>query len=85
MLGNKKITSGCSSDLSRATQTAYGYVMKYGFDDEKANLVVHGQILSDEDLDPRGKRVPNLSEQAHFELDKRANALIIERCWFGAG
>lgn len=79
MLGNEKITSGCSSDLQKATQLAYQYVTIFGMDDEDGNLVTHKRILSDEDVVSHRKYMPNLSEEDHFKIDKRANQLILDR------
>lgn len=79
MLGNGKITSGCSSDLRKATQLAYQYVIRFGMDDEDGNLVSHGQMISNEDVVPHRKYMPNLSEEDHFKIDTRANNLILDR------
>ena len=82
ILGNGKITSGCSSDLQNATRNAYSYIIKYGMDDEEANLETHQNILSNEDVVSGRKYPPNLSEQDHFRLDSRANQLIIDRFFY---
>jgi ATP-dependent Zn protease len=79
LLGNGKITSGCSSDLQKATQAAYGYIINYGFDDEEGNIITHRNILSDEDIVSYRKYMPNLSKEDHFKIDQRANQLLIKR------
>jgi ATP-dependent metalloprotease len=42
--GNDEITTGCSSDLSKATQLAYQYVKHLGMDEELTLISVADSI-----------------------------------------
>ena len=45
--GNEDITTGCSSDLSKASEIAYQYVRHYGMTDDKILLSARKKDLSD--------------------------------------
>ena len=45
--GNDDITTGCSSDLTRASEIAYGYVRNYGMSDDKIMISSQKKKLSD--------------------------------------
>ncbi|OCF45519.1 ATP-dependent metalloprotease [Kwoniella heveanensis CBS 569] len=88
--GSEDVTSGCSSDLQRATDVAARMIRSYGFSD-KVGLVAHGDDESvylsgkkkDEIeseirsfLDQSMARAENLLKTREDELHKLANALV---------
>ncbi|WVF67772.1 hypothetical protein IAT40_002532 [Kwoniella sp. CBS 6097] len=88
--GTEDVTSGCSSDLQRATDVAARMIRSYGFSD-KVGLVAHGDDESvylsgkkkDEIeseirsfLDQSMARAENLLKTREDELHKLANALV---------
>lgn len=58
--GNEDITTGCSSDLTRATDIAYKYVRNYGMGDK---LLLVG-------------RKKDLSEKMNFEIDREVQSIL---------
>ena len=58
--GNDDITTGCSSDLSRATDIAYKYIRSYGMGDSL--------LLS--------ARKKDLSDRMNFEVDQEAQKVL---------
>lgn len=58
--GNDDITTGCSSDLTRATEIAYQYVRHFGMGD---NLLLSA-------------RKKDLSDRMNFEIDKEVQAVL---------
>ncbi|WVQ95338.1 hypothetical protein IAU59_002434 [Kwoniella sp. CBS 9459] len=88
--GTEDVTSGCSSDLQRATDVAARMIRSYGFSD-KVGLVAHGDdesvYLSSKKkdeieseirsfLDQSMARAENLLKTREDELHKLANALV---------
>ena len=63
-LGEDKITTGCSDDMSKATKMAYDYFSSYGLDD--------GSFLAFDD--PK-----KLSEDQKHKIEKKVNSLLNER------
>lgn len=59
--GNDKITTGCSSDLNRATQIAYSYVRGFGMDEEI------GPCSGDKDT---------FSDHQNFKIDQKVQQLL---------
>lgn len=58
--GNQDITTGCSSDLSRATDIAYKYIRNYGMG---TNLLLSG-------------RKKDFSDRMNFEIDKEVQGVL---------
>lgn len=65
-LGKEKISAGCSSDFSKATDLAYDYFRKYGMDDK--------YLIS--------KSKKELPESYNYEIDKKVQELLLERLLF---
>ena len=61
--GNEKITTGCSSDLQRATSLAYSFVRSYGMDSEAC------LISSDK---------KSLSEAFNYRIDQKVQNMLNE-------
>jgi len=61
--GNEKITTGCSSDLSKATELAYNYIRTYSMEEDQ-NLI--------------SARKGDMSDSYNFEVDKRVQTLLQE-------
>jgi len=88
--GPDKVTSGCSSDLSKATEIAYQMVTRYGMSDALGSIAFDGKLyrtLSSETkqkiedevrrfLDDGQERVRVLLRQKRKELDLLAAALV---------
>jgi len=88
--GADQVTSGCSSDLAKATEIAYSMVTRYGMSDALGSIAFDGKIyrtLSSETkqkiedevrrfLDDGQERVRVLLRQKRKELDLLAAALV---------
>jgi len=85
--GDKKITTGCSSDISRATEMAYAYIRHYGMDKDfsilsggKDSFSEHYNSLVDERvnklLSSSLERTRNLITKNRSKLDSLANELL---------
>lgn len=76
--GHDDVTSGCSSDLQRATDVAARMIRSYGFSD-KVGLVAHGD---DESVYLSGKKKDEIESEIREFLDKgmgRARGLLKEK------
>ena len=63
-IGDKKITTGCSSDLKGATDIAYEAVMRYG--------------MFGEDLGYMSSRTEELSEETRAKIDRKVKTILEE-------
>jgi ATP-dependent metalloprotease len=78
IFGHDDVTSGCSSDLQRATDVAARMIRSYGFS-EKVGLVAHGD---DESVYLSGKKKDEIESEIRSFLDTgmgRARNLLKER------
>lgn len=66
IFGHDDVTSGCSSDLQRATDVATRMIRSYGFSD-KVGLVAHGD---DESVYLSGKKKDEIEGEIRSFLDK---------------
>lgn len=78
IFGEDDVTSGCSSDLQRATDVATRMIRSYGFSD-KVGLVAHGD---DESVYLSGKKKDEIESEIRGFLDKgmgRVRGLLKEK------
>jgi ATP-dependent metalloprotease len=80
-LGPASITSGCSSDLQKATQIAYAYVRSMGMSEKVSILAGDKKAFSDEQNFVLDSEANRLVQEAYsrVKLAMRANSDAIER------